>query len=262
MTRGMHELVEIIRDAVQAEDPEVIITGENCTENMIDVIDGTLQVTLWPENRKPLFAAVYQDYLVRYGTELITGAGYQGRYQNVWDQDAFFLECASMFVEGMQIGRIRLRPRDASLSFDKPEQKPMIDFLARVVGYYRQETARQCLAYGRLMPPLEFQAPSPLPTLRYTRGGEYPALMSGVFRTEAGELGVFVANAGREDIAWSAELERARYDVPEGIALDVDLISHEGNVQAGDRGVRGAVRLEGRLPGREIAMVHLRPAAK
>ena len=42
---------------------------------MIDVIDGTLTVTLWPENKAHLFAAVYQDYVKRYGTEMSTGTG-------------------------------------------------------------------------------------------------------------------------------------------------------------------------------------------
>ena len=158
MTKGMHTLSQVIRDAVKAKDPEVITTGEDSTENMIDVIDGVLyQRTLWPENKVPLFAVVYQDYIPRYGCELLVRPG-----------DFFFIECASLFVEGAQVGRLRLRPRDYILSFQNPEHKEMLDFLGRVVGYYQQETAKKFLVYGQLLRPLAFSAPAPMPLLSHT----------------------------------------------------------------------------------------------
>jgi len=40
--------------------------------------------------------------------------------------NAFFVECASLFTEGMQIGWLRLRPRSGALSFQKPEHKEML----------------------------------------------------------------------------------------------------------------------------------------
>ncbi len=102
MTDGMHALSGAIRDAMKAKDPEAITTGEDSTENMIDVIDGVLyQRTLRPENKVPLFGVVYNDYIPRYGLEL-----------SVSRPKDFFIECSSLFVEGAQIGRLRLRPRD------------------------------------------------------------------------------------------------------------------------------------------------------
>ena len=158
MTKGMHTLSQVIRDAVKAKDPEVITTGEDSTENMIDVIDGVLyQRTLWPENKVPLFAVVYQDYIPRYGLGLSVGLG-----------DGFYIECASLFVEGAQVGRLPLRPRDYILSFQNPEHKEMLDFLGRVVGYYKQDTAKKFLVYGQLMRPLAFSAPAPMPLLSHT----------------------------------------------------------------------------------------------
>ena len=110
ITTGMHQLVERCFNAAKSKDPETIIT-----ENVIDVVDGTLQVTLWPENRVHIFAAVYQDFTKGYGTELSTSEG-------SGDSDTFFIECGSLFIQGAQIGRIRLRPRSLALSLTNPKQ--------------------------------------------------------------------------------------------------------------------------------------------
>src|SRR5690606_39511532 len=63
----------------------------------------------------------------------------------------FYIEAASLFVEGAQIGRLRLRPRSSVLSFDNPEHQDEIEFLGRVVGYYKQDAGKKFLAYGQLM---------------------------------------------------------------------------------------------------------------
>ncbi len=251
-TKGQHELVEILHNAVKAKDPEAITTGENSAENMIDVIDGALELTLAPQNTAPLFAAVYQDYIKRYGLELSVGPG-----------DAFFIQSASLFVEGAQIGRLRLRPRDMSLSFQKPEHKEMIDFLGRVVGYYKQETTKKFLAYGQLMRPLEFREPTPMPAMLYKSpyGGEghFPALMSGVFRSDDGELGVFVVNAGSGELGFRSDLDPSRYGVPADAAVEVDSISPDGASRRVLSGAKGVILLEGSLPARHITMFWLKP---
>ena len=64
-TLGQHGLVELLHDAIKAKDPDAIITGENPSENMIDVIDSMLDATLLPENKAPIFATVYNDYIKR-----------------------------------------------------------------------------------------------------------------------------------------------------------------------------------------------------
>ncbi len=243
-TAGMHGLVEIIRDAVKAKDPEAITSGENASENMIDVIDAVNTVTLRPDNKAPIFAAVYQDYIPRYGMEMSGG-------------DTFFIQCASLFVEGMQIGRLRLRPRSSALSFQNPEHKEMIAFLGLLVGYYRQETAKKFLAYGQLMRPLEFREPSPMPMSR----GRFPALMSGVFRSHDGELGIFVVNAGRKDLTFQADLDLAQYGMPAGTIVDVDTFAPDGASQNVLNKAKGVVSLKGSLPAHGLTMFRLKPTA-
>ncbi len=262
MTDGMHELAEVVRDAVKARDPEVITTGEDATENMIDVIDGILyQRTLRPENKAPMFAVVYQDYIPRYGLELSV--------EDTGREDYFFIECASLFVEGAQVGRLRLRPRNRSLSFQKPEHREMINFLERLVGYYKQEKARKFLVYGQLMRPLAFREPSPMPMLSYysddppMRSSEpFPALMSGVFRSEDGDLGIFVVNAGSDDLEFQAELDPTRYGMAADTIVDVDAFAPDSAYQQVLSNVKGIVPLTGSLAGHHMTMFRLKPTAR
>ena len=266
-TTGMHELVEQIFDAVKAQDPEAIVTGENSTEGMIDVIDGILQVTLWPENKVNMFATVYQDYILRYGLSLSTGVGYKGSGKNTFKygdrhpRDHFFIECASAFTEGMQIGMIRLPPRPNSLSFDKPEQKEMIEFLQRVVGYYRQDDTSKFLSVGQLMRPLSFSQPASMPMLKYTEDSLFPALMNGVFRTQDGQLGIFVANASTEYLDFEASFDPVRHGLATDAIVDVDNISWEGQTESIHSGVSGIWTLRGSLPGHGLTMFRIKPAA-
>ena len=245
-TIGMHDLTETAYHAVKATDPEAITSGENATENMIDVIDGVLQETLSPENRAPLFAAVYQDYICRYGLEMSTG-----------DPQSFFIECGSLFVEGAQIGRLRLRPRSSALSLTRPEHEPLLSFLEQMIGYYKNSATVKFPAYGQLMRPLTLNRPSPVPTARHQPGGEFPQIMNGVFRSTRGQIGVFLVNVGGDAHVVEAQLDPAAYGFAAGDRIDVDAITPGGAVQRTHTGVDGLVSLSTNLPGHTITMYRL-----
>jgi hypothetical protein len=247
MTEGRHELVKVLRDAIRAKDPEAIITGENPSENMIDVIDGMLVYTLWPDH-VPLLATVYQDYILRYGLELSVYSG----------DDSFYIDCASLFVEGTQVGRIRLKPRSAMISLQDPEHQPMIDFLEQVLGYYKNEETQQFLSFGQLMRQLTFDEPASMPMLAHHNGGEFPALESGVFRSEDGELGIFVVNVAEDELKFEGEVDPAEYGMVEGSVVDVDRISPSGAVASVRKEKAGAFMLQDSLPGRSITMYRVR----
>ena len=242
MSRGMHELVEIIADAVKAEDPEAITTGENPSENMIDVTDGFLQVTLHPDNTAPIFATVYQDYILRYGLE-VSGS------------ERFYVECASMFAEGMQVGRLRLRPRSGTLSFQDPAHREKLMFLKQMVDYYKQASAREFLVYGRLLRPLSFSAPSPMPMS--SDRGAFPLVTSGVFRGESGDLGVFVVNASGEDVSFRAALGAGHYGMAEGALAAVHQIASDGTSETVQERASGTLTLAGVLPARHSTLFRI-----
>ena len=261
MTVGMHNLVEYLHDAIKANDPDAIATGENSSENMIDVIDGILyQRTIRPENTAPIFAAVYQDYIPRYGVEISVGSG-----------DPFFMDCASMFVEGAQIGRFRIRPRSHILSFEDPEHEPLLAFLEQLVGYYKQEETKRYLAYGQLMRPLRFVAPSPMPQLSYKVGGGYtykggflelPALMSGVFQSKDGSLGIFVVNASSMDLDFRSQLDPAQYKIVKNGPVEVRSIAPDGTFRRVLSATEGILTLSGSLASHQATMFQVRPATR
>ena len=258
-TTGMHELVATIHRKVKSKNREAIITGENSTENMIDVIDGILQLTLWPETKAPLFATVYQDYVLRFGLELSTGTGWQERFKDEWRKDHFFLESASLFAEGMQIGMVRLPPRDNALSHQNPDHREMIDFLGKLVGYYRQEVSRNFLSVGQFMRPVTFDKPAVMPTIVYKEGIEFPAVQSGVFRDVDGRLAVFVVNAGANPVTYRAELDLVQYGMPADAKVAVETISWEGVRTKIAGGSTSPVELAGTLSGRDVVMLHIEP---
>lgn len=261
MTTTRHDQIRAIRDAVKAIDPEAIITGENPSENVIDVIDGMLIYHLWPDNL-PVMATVYQDYIKRYGLEVSSGLGYRNRFAPNWDENAFFIECASMFTEGAQIGRLRLKPRDANLSVSNPAHKEMVDFLGKVVAYYKLDASKPYLSVGQLMRPLAFKTPSPMPMIPYKPGGQFPAIMAGVFRIDDGSLGVFIVNASNQETAFEAELDPVRYSMAAGTVVSVQNISFDGTTKDVSTKAEGRVAMKATLPAHGITMFKIVPAAE
>ena len=165
------------------------------------------------------------------------------------------------------------------MSFQNPAHKEMLDFLGRIVGYYKQDSAKKFLVYGQLLRPLEFDSPSPMQqvihgdpdaadttdtgaALAKAAGQQYPALMSGVFRAPDGELGVFLANASDTEIAFKAALDPARYGLPAGAAIDVEKVTSEGTSSKMLGGNKGSVPLNGSLPARGLILFRLKLASR
>ena len=250
---GMHGLSEYIRDAVKAVDPQLITTGEDPAENMIDIIDGKLyQHTLTPNSVAPLFAAVYQDYIPRYGMRL-----------NPEDGEGFYMSAASLFVEGAQLGRLRVDPHGPGLRFDdEPAHKEARDYIGRFVGYYRQDMAKKFLCYGQLMRPLTFHRPAPMPIMSYTTGGRkiaLPSLLSGVFRARDGEVGIFIVNAGKQPLSFVSNVELARHGLTETAGGQVQQITPEGKAIPAGAFSNGTLALKGTLPARHVTLFRLQP---
>jgi hypothetical protein len=141
-------------------------------------------------------------------------------------------------------------------------------FIQRLVGYYRQDVARKFLSYGRLMRPIEFDKPNPMPTVHYFdrkfrsyRDGrvELPALQSGVFRSEDGEVGIFIVNVSQEDIRFRFSLDLARYGLTGAEAWDIERITCDGDAHVESRAVREKTEISGILGGRMPMMYRIRP---
>ena len=259
--RGMHELARICRDAVKAVDPDVFTDGENPTENMIDVVDGILyQYTLRPGISAPIFAAVYQDYIPRYGMRC-----------NLEDGEGFFIAAGTLFVEGAQMGRVYTHDGTGGEVFrpSDPKYAEQIAFLKRLLGYYRQDVAKKFLCYGQLLRPLSFSKPEPMPITNYqdksSKGYlegmiKLPVLQSGLFRSTDGEVGVFIVNMSAEKLSFSAGVKFADYEPSAHEAYDIESITHDGKHETERRATKKSTSLARTLPPRSVIMYRIIPS--
>jgi len=251
---AMSNLARICRQAVKTVDANAYTFGESPAENMIDVIDGILyQYTLRAGTSRPVFATVYQDYIPRWGMKCDLNEG-----------EAFFTKAGSLFIEGAQIGRIDT----SSASPTDPNYAEQVAYLKRFIGYYHQDIAKKFLCYGRLLRPLSFSRPDPMPLTNYKDprskgflGGiiRLPHLQSGVFRAADGEIGIFIVNVGPKQLAFSTTVQPADYGFSAGRLCDVESITWDGKRQIKHSNVGDSVSLVHTLGGRGVIMYRLVP---
>ncbi len=251
--RGMHELARICRDAVKAADPDAYTDGENPTEDMIDVVDGILyQRTVYPHLSAPIFAAVYGDYICRYGINCNPDEG-----------EVFYIAAASLFVEGAKIGRISATPGSSPHRAELAEQ---MAFLRQLCGYYRQPAAREFLCYGHLVRPPRFVQPDPMPLTDCieSRGQTYldgrvrlPVLQTGAFVSPGREVGIFIVNVADGSLAFAADVPLPEYGLPEGRTHSVRQIGCDGHTSTIGEWTGGTLTLAGTLPPRSATMYRI-----
>jgi hypothetical protein len=248
-TRGMHELARLCREAVRTGNPDAFTSGEDSSENMIDVIDAKLyQYSLHPHTKYPLFATVYQDYIRRYGMKCY-----------VEDGEGFYLSAASLFCEGCMMGRVWIDVRSGAASIaGNPGSQPW-EFLSRLVAYYRLDVAKKFLCYSPLVRPLTFDQPSPMPMVSYAEsvaksylGGriELPVLQCGVFKSGDGTLGIVLVNVGKDDIRFRALIRLDAYGLTDGRGYVLERIAADGQRVRLGKHLRGQGQLTDLLPGR------------
>lgn len=151
-----------------------------------------------------------------------------------------------------------MKPRNSTVSFDNPRHKERLAFLKLIVDYYKLETSKNFQAYGQLLRPLTFTTPSPMPMS--SEEGEFPLVMNGVFRSDNGELGIFVVNAGRQQVQFSADMDTSSYGITADTRVDVAHIAADGTEQKVHRNVSGEINLRGSLSGHGITMFLISPA--
>lgn len=93
-------------------------------------------------------------------------------------------------------------------------------FLRKLAQYWRPEVGAKYLAYGQLLRPIAFSEPESMPVVttsasafnKYHDGDiVMPGLVSAVFRSPDGALGVFLVNVTEKPIAFSFKMTPDRY---------------------------------------------------
>ena len=258
--QGMHELARRCREAVKVHDPMAFTDGESPTEDMIDVVDGILyQYTLRPDISVPLFATVYGDYIPRYGMRCSPPEGAM-----------FFLQAASLFVEGAKLGRIDTGGETFVHRPSDPKLAKQMAFLKRLIRFYRQERSRQYLSYGQLLRPMRFTRPDPVPFVQQVDGSArayqdgrivLPVLLSGVFRIATDRLGIFIVNVGEASVEYAFDTPLTRYFPSESVDTAIEIIDESGQRVGEARASTGRIAFKGNVAGHDAAFLELRVQA-
>ena len=198
---GARRLALIVRDAMKRARPDAVMSGENPAETAIELLDGFLYPRTIRPDTIPLFATVYGDYICRFGRTAVPRSG------------GFHVQCASLFTEGAQMGRLNVHGNDHLKDFDSGSKYTRdMAFIRKLARFWKPEVGGRYLAYGQLLRPLRFAEPKPMPTVAYKASGgdkwkiTVPALMSGVFRAEDGSVGIFVVNVSGKPVSYSFEM--------------------------------------------------------
>ena len=244
--RGARRLSHVVRGAMKAEDPEAVMSGESPSETAIDLLDGFLyRDTVWPD-MAPLFATVYGDYICRFGISLVP------------ESPGFYVQCATLFTEGAQMGRLRL---NANIDYvGDPEYKEQMAFLRNLASYWQLRAAGRYLAHGQLLRPLRFDEPHPMPTVSYTdsrykrkyKSGLITAgvLQTGVFGLRDGSLGVLVVNVSDQPISFEFALTPHRYPMSPDARYAVSRVDASGTARRHTEPTKGQARV------RDVAARH------
>lgn len=251
------ELSTVVRGAMKRAAPEAVMTGENPAETAIDLLDGFLyRWTMWPD-MQPLLATVYGDYICRHGMQLDVAS------------DAFWGQAAVLFTEGAQMGWFPLHGGTHYLEGFEAGSKSTekMRFFRKLARHWRLEAGGRYLAYGRLLRPLRFAEPSPLPMVTFTDTsiGPYqdgritvPALMSGVFKAaDADRLAVFIVNVSDRPIAFRFELTPDRYPLAASQDWRASRISQRGERLRQGEPTRGRIAWNDRLVGHDVMFLEV-----
>jgi len=208
---GARKLSEVVRGAMKQTDADSVMSGENPAETAIDLLDGFLYARTIRPDHIPLFATVYGDYICRFGREVDPGS------------DGFYIQCATLFTEGAQMGRLSLSNEDYLKDVDVGSKyTEKMKFLRKLARLWSPETSGRYLAHGQLLRPIRFTRPDPMPIVSYHETGRnkwrisVPALQNGVFRAADGSLGVFVVNVANRPISFRFQLTPDRYPILRG----------------------------------------------
>ena len=247
-----------MRAAMKEADPKAVIAGgEGSAETAIELLDAILYVqgNIEP-GTVPLFAAVYGDYFCRYGRAVRPELG--NPLQVVSNTD-----CAAMFTEGAQMGRLPLHERDYLEEY--PEK---MEFMRKLASYWKPEVGLRYLAYGQLLRPVNFKQPDPMPTVDYAQSWlnkgkpfEVPVLHSGVFKATDGSLGMFIVNVTEKPIPIAFELTPDRYPTMKAKTYRVARVNASGKREKlGDQ--KGKIAFAGQVAGHNVIFLEARPSAQ
>ncbi|MGQ9841677.1 MAG: DUF6259 domain-containing protein [Anaerolineae bacterium] len=276
---GYRALMQRVRSAAGAH-PETILLTEGACEAYLDLFDAFLVLDNSYERlgfyskldlnweSVPLFAAVYHDYALHFGSYASLASP---PYDDLWPQPAgpahsprfrerdfaaaFYAELGRAFVAGAQ-------PMVSNVYLDEledPDLEPQWRFLRDLVQ--TRLHAADFLVYGTWRPPPRLDVPEIAvdflvrgiytpPEREHVVQRRLPAVLAALWAAPDGRLGLALANIGADaqQIAWHSE------DVVGG--QQTYLIDGNGRTPLGRVGDDGLI-FEGVIPGRSVRVIEV-----
>lgn len=189
-SRGYDVLLEELRTAAHAIDPEFIMTTESHAEPYIAQLDGHLMCNLVGANQVPLYSAIYGGYTQTFGRSGETG-----------NPTAFRMEHGQAFAFGSMMGRIS---RETLL---EPENAELLAYLKSLAEMRRDY--RDFMAFGEMLGPPELEGDIPTVETQWaskTRDYvEMDAIQRSAWRARDGRVGLFFTNVAGEPVEFAYE---------------------------------------------------------
>lgn len=188
--------------------PDLVLTGEQCTEAYTDLIDGQLNCFDLRPDSIPYFQSALRDCTIEFGLFLSR--------VDVGHPDRFAAKLGFTFVRGRQLGWINLDQTDLL----DPAFDTQVEFLRRLARCRR--ACREFLVFGEFLRPPNVSAVRTYPFYWMTgMTGEptlfhLPVLMAGAYRAPNGDLGLVFANVSSEPVSAEIPLEAEDWGLKPG----------------------------------------------
>jgi hypothetical protein len=186
--QGQRALVQKVRAAVRAADPEAILSGEDPIEAFRDLLDVNLYSVNVMSNYVPIYRTVWGDYSLGHGRVLAPGKS----------GGSLIPELAALFLEGTIPGRIYTD--STNLFLFQPEHARELAFLKATTAYTEHGLA--WLRFGEYLHPLPLEPPRSPVEFRESVENQIvhlPAVTNSVTRSHAdGSVAIVLVNLATE----------------------------------------------------------------
>ena len=241
-TRSVRDLYTRLRTELKAVNPDVMMTGEDNAEFVIDLLDTALSLGK-VGTRAPLYQAVYHDYTMLFGGQMNrTAPCIQGRWWLLGNQNGWH-------------------------NIEHAYADPPNDTFRRDGEYYRgllrchHEFGRPYLVYGRMlrMPRVTGDLPTVTGQSSY---GPYtiPAVEGSAWQAPDGSVGIFFLNYADEpqQFEWAVDLEEGAA-WSEQTRIQVAEWTAAAGLQTGAEIRGGSLQQRAEIEGRGLIALKLAP---
>ena len=220
-TDGWRAIAKKVRASVSKVAPDAILLGENCADNMIDLIEG--QTVSYAEGpfSTPLWQSVYAGYINSY-----TGASIR---PDMEDEPYISMQMANVFIQGGQLGRIDFARQDTL--FNESKAGEILSYLQKLVRY--RQHASQFLIYGTMLRPLKLSGDNPAlvsPVKLGLYAPTMPAVMHSAWQEGDGSIGLFFTNIDTTSHVISFVLDKRYWNLETQPGNTLQQIDQTGNV--------------------------------